>query len=78
MAGHIPVIGVNAALPVVAALPDSAERYNAIMDISIAAISGCVGILVIGQSPGANRERDSFIAKGLPVYNSLEEVPAAK
>ncbi len=78
LAGHIPVIGVNAALPVVAALPDGVAYHDDIMSISMAAIGACESILVIGESPGANRERDWFIAKGLPVYKALEEVPMAK
>ncbi len=77
-AGHIPVIGVNAALPVVAGMPEDADCYAAILNISVTAIGACEGMLLIGESPGANKERDWFIARGLPVYNALEEVPAAK
>lgn len=28
-----------------------------------------------GESPGANRERNLIRAKGLPVYNSVREIP---
>ncbi len=72
--GHIPLIGVNAALPVLqqANLPDP---YKAIMDISMAVISNCDALLLIAESPGANRERDYIAAKGRPVYYSVEEVP---
>jgi hypothetical protein len=74
--GHTPVIGMNAALPVVerATLTD---RYKAIMDISMAVINSCEAILMIGSSPGANKERDLIAGKGLPVYTSLEDVPPA-
>jgi hypothetical protein len=72
--GHVPVIGVNVALGVVAAL-DPVDVYAAIMAISLAAVDRCDAILVIGESPGANRERDLVAAKGLPVYRSIEEVP---
>jgi hypothetical protein len=72
--GHIPLIGVNAALPVVEGL-DGAERYEAIMAISLALVDRCDAILMIGESPGANRERDLVAAKGLPLYGSVEEVP---
>jgi hypothetical protein len=72
--GHIPVIGVNAALPVVEPL-DGNERYEAIMSISLALVDCCDAILMIGESPGANRERDLVSAKGLPVYWSMEDVP---
>jgi hypothetical protein len=72
--GHIPLIGVNAAIPVVEKA-NVADRYKAIMDISLAVIDKCEGILMIGESPGANKERDLVLSKGLPVYYSIEEVP---
>ena len=68
---HVPMLGVN-----VAAL-DPVDVYAAIMAISLAAVDRCDAILVIGESPGANRERDLVAAKGLPVYRSIEEVPDA-
>lgn len=74
--GHIPLIGVNAALNVVnkAGLTGN-ERSKAIMDISMAVIDNCEAILMLSESPGANMERDHLIAKGCPVYNSMEAVP---
>lgn len=74
--GHIPLIGMNAALPVVdkANVPD---RYKAIMDISMAVINQCEALLLLAESPGANRERDLVLSKGLPVYYSINEVAAA-
>jgi hypothetical protein len=71
--GHIPVIGMNAALPVVD-MANPPDRYPAIMDISIALAERCDAILMIGESPGANRERDVFLRKGLPVYVDVEEI----
>lgn len=73
--GHVPVIGVNVALPVVEFLATEHDRYEAIMTISLAVVDKCDAILVIGESPGVNRERDLIRAKGLPVYNSLGEIP---
>ncbi len=72
--GHIPFIGVNMAVPVVANA-DVEDEYKAIMDISMAVIDKCDAILIIGESPGANRERDMVLAKGLPVYYSIDEIP---
>ena len=74
--GHIPVIGVNAALPVVEML-DTLDRYQVIMAISLAVVGRCDAILMIGESPGANRERELLAERGCPVYLSLEEVPEA-
>lgn len=76
--GHTPLIGVNAALPVVAAAGESPETYEAIMKISLAVIDTCEALLLIGESPGANRERDLLLAKGLPVYHAISEVPPAR
>ena len=72
--GHIPLIGVNAALPVVdqTTLPD---KYKAMMDISMAVVDKCEGLLLLAESPGANRERDLVLSKGLPVYYDLHDVP---
>lgn len=73
--GHVPLIGVNAALPVVA-LANVADGYKAIMDISMAVIDKCEAILLLAESAGANRERDHVAAKGLPVYYSIDEINA--
>src|SRR5262245_4992275 len=62
--GHIPVIGVNAALPVVAWLQNEVDRYEAIMTISLALVGKCDAIVIIGESPGVKRERDLMLAKG--------------
>ena len=74
--GHVPVIGVNAALPVVAFI-DERLRYEAIMTISLAVVDKCDALLMIGESPGVKRECDLIRAKGLPVYNSINEIPSA-
>lgn len=72
--GHVPVIGVNAALPVVEALA-TPDAYEAIMTISLALVARCDALLLLGESPGANRERDLVASKGLPVYRTIEEIP---
>lgn len=73
--GHIPLIGVNAALPVVEKT-NIKDKYNSIMNISMAVITACEAILLIAESPGANRERDYFISNGLPVYYDVSEIPS--
>jgi hypothetical protein len=74
--GHIPVIGVNAALPVVEEA-NPPDPYKAIMDISLALAEKCDAVLMVAESPGANMERDVFSRKGLPVFLNLEEIPDA-
>ncbi|MBA3647570.1 MAG: DUF4406 domain-containing protein [Chitinophagales bacterium] len=73
--GHIPLIGVNAALPVLEK-SEVDDEYKLIMDISMAVVESCDSLLLLKESPGANRERDLILSLGKPVYKSLEEVPA--
>ena len=75
--GHVPIIGVNMALPVIAeAGPDAFD--DMMMPISLALADRCEAILRIGgPSVGADQEMASFESRGLPVYRTLDEVPAA-
>jgi hypothetical protein len=72
--GHVPLIGMHAATPLVPHARVS-DAYEAIMQISLAVIGGCDALLLIGESPGANRERDLIRSQGKPVFNSFSEVP---
>lgn len=72
--GHTPLIGINAALPVVNAAA-VADRREAIMQISMAVMEPCEALLVTGMSRGVEQERELFIKKGLPVYYKLDEIP---
>jgi hypothetical protein len=72
--GHIPVVGVNAALPVVEA--GHFENPNdEIMRISLALAEKCDAILCLGTSRGVEMEKEIFMRGGLPVYEDLEELP---
>ena len=72
--GHVPIIGMNAALPVIEK-SKLKDNYKAVMEISLAVINACEALLLLAESPGANRERDLILSKGLPVYFSVEEIP---
>lgn len=71
--GHTPVIGINAALPILEKANVS-DRYKAIMEISLAVIGSCDALLLLAESPGANKERDLILSKGLKVFYSIDEV----
>lgn len=75
--GHVPVIGVNMALPVIGAA--GPEHYDAIMlPLSLALAERCDACLRIGgPSSGADAEAARFAARGLPVFRGLAEVPPA-
>ncbi len=75
--GHIPIIGVNMALPMIEVAGD--DMYDEIMmPVSLALIERCDACLRIGgPSKGADEEADSFSSRGLPVYSDVSEVPDA-
>ncbi len=75
--GHTPLIGVNAALPVIEKA-QPANVHEAIMRISLAVIDQCEALLMISDSPGADMERMLVLAKGLPVYYRIEDIPDAR
>lgn len=71
--GHVPIIGMNAALPVLEHANVS-DKYKCTMDISLAVINACDALLLLAESPGANKERDLMLSKGRPVYKSIDEI----
>ncbi len=75
--GHIPVIGVNMALPVIEAA--GPETYDAVMmPMSLALADRCDAALRIGGfSPGADDEVERVRARGGRVYHSVAEIPEA-
>jgi hypothetical protein len=75
--GHVPVIGVNMALPVIEAA--GRDRYDAIMmPLSLALAERCDAVLRIGgPSNGADREVELIRKKGGRVFASAEEIPLA-
>lgn len=76
--GHVPVIGVNMALPVIAAAEGDAFD-EVMMPLSLALAGRCDAVLRIGgPSAGADAELDRFAAAGKPVFRSLAEVPPCR
>ena len=77
-AGHVPIIGVNMALPMISAAGGGTDLYDEIMTpVSLALVERCDACLRIGgPSKGADEEVERFQAAGRPVYRALEDVPA--
>lgn len=75
--GHVPIIGVNLALPVIEAA--GAAAYDEIMlPLSLALSERCDACLRLGgASAGADAEAARFRALGKPVYGDVDEVPVA-
>jgi len=72
--GHIPVIGVKNALPVIeAAGPDRFD--DMMMPISLALAERCDACLRIGgPSNGADQEAERFRQSGKPVYTHIDQI----
>ena len=73
--GHIPLIGVNNAVPLIEiAGEDSFDEI--MMPLSIALVERCDSCLRVGgASNGADQEVENFRKRGKNVYFSIEEVP---
>lgn len=80
--GWTPVIGVNMAIPVIAAANEAAgeDRFGEIMQpLSNALVARCDAILRIGgASVGADAEVEIVAARGGAVYRRLEDVPSLR
>lgn len=73
--GHVPVVGVNLALPVIDAAGEA--RYDEIMmPLSLAIAKRCDGILRVGgESGGADREVEIVQRNGGAVFQKLDDIP---
>lgn len=72
--GHIPLIAVHAALPLIELAGE--HRYGELMlPISLELADRCDACLRIGgPSAGADKEAERFARLGKPVYASVEEI----
>jgi hypothetical protein len=73
--GHVPVIGVNAALPMVQTIGEQVYE-DLMLPLSLALAERCDAVLRVGgPSEGADREVERFLARGLPVYRTVDDLP---
>lgn len=74
--GHVPIIGVNMALPIVEAMGKG--YFNELMmPMSYALAKKCDAVLRIkGCSLGADAEVDKIIQQGGQVFRSIDEIPS--
>ena len=73
--GHVPVIGVNLALPIVDA--SGADTFDEVMmPLSLAVADRCDAVLRLeGASTGADEEVERIQSRGGKVYYAVEELP---
>ena len=75
--GHVPVIGVNLALPIIEAVGEHAY-HEIMMPVSLAAADRCDGIVRVGREcPGADLEVERVRACGGTVFPSIDAIPHA-
>lgn len=75
--GHVPVIGVNMALPIIQ-VRGAASYDEIMMPVSLALADRCDACLRIGgASRGADDEVERFRAAGKPVYRRLDDIPGS-
>jgi hypothetical protein len=75
--GHVPVIGVNMALPIIAAA--EADVFDEVMmPLSLALAERCDAVLRLGgDSQGADQEVARFTQAGKQVFYALAHIPPA-
>jgi hypothetical protein len=72
--GHVPIIGVNNALPLIAVAGEHAFE-KIMMPLSMALIARCDACLRIGgASNDADQEMEMFERAGKPIYRSVDEI----
>ena len=73
--GHVPIIGVNLALPIINVAGH--EKFDDIMmPVSLAVAERCDACLRIGgPSVGADQEMAKFRSRGLDVFQSVGDIP---
>lgn len=73
--GHVPLIGVNLALPIIESCP-GADFDRVMMPISLALAQRCDAVLRVGgPSRGADQEVEAIRARGGAVFQRVEDIP---
>lgn len=77
--GHVPMIGEWVALPVLRGMSDTeAAETDVMYDTAARLLQHCDAVLRLpGESTGADTDVRIARERGLPVYFSIDEVPAA-
>ena len=77
--GHVPMIGEWVALPILRTLGEADAGDGDVMyETAHRLLQHCDAVLRLpGESSGADTDVEIAQERGLPVYRSLEEIPAA-
>ena len=76
--GHVPMIGEWVALPVLRTLEADVVDGDVMYDTAHRLLQHCDAVLRLpGASAGADKDVEIARERGLPVYFSIDEIPAA-
>lgn len=76
--GHVPMIGEWVALPILRGMDQTdAAEGDVMYETAHRLLQHCDAVLRLpGDSAGADKDVEIALDRGLPVYRSLEEIPA--
>lgn len=76
--GHVPIIGVNLALPIIEAAGEHTYK-KIMMPVSLAAADRCDAILRVGGlCVGADHEVERVLAHGGQVFKEVSDIPSVE
>lgn len=77
--GHVPMIGEWVALPILRGMDEADAAGGDVMyETAHRLLQHCDAVLrLAGESTGADKDVEIALERGLPVYRSIEEIPAA-
>ncbi|WP_334150777.1 DUF4406 domain-containing protein [Microbacterium sp.] len=76
--GHVPMIGEWVALPILRGMTDADAEGDVMYETARRLLQHCDAVLRLpGASAGADQDVVIARERGLPVYFSLDEIPAA-
>ena len=76
--GHVPMIGEWVALPILRGMDERESVDGDVMyETAYRLLQHCDAVLRLpGESAGADKDEEIALERGLPVYRSLDEIPA--
>ena len=76
--GHVPMIGEWVALPILRGMRDTDAAGGDVMyETAHRLLQHCDAVLRLpGESAGADKDVEIALERGLPVYRSIDEIPA--
>lgn len=77
--GHVPMIGEWVALPILRGMDEEESAQGDVMyETARRLLQHCDAVLRLpGESSGADKDVEIALERGLPVYRSIEEIPAS-